>query len=146
MLHIGPLTLHTQKYKNSAVSWLSPSALLQAVTLSDLNIRTYAGKKIHFSSCWCNATKKTAAEKLHNGFLSLSSVGVRNHAATDPSCHSNKLLQQVDEGGCQSYVPCPCADEVICEHWCVVWTLSPLWFQRWPTVQDLATATLEVSL
>lgn len=45
-----------------------------------------------------------------NGFLSLSSVGVRSHAATDAGCHSNRLLQQMDEGGC----PCPCVDEVIC--------------------------------
>lgn len=58
MLRIGPLILHMEKYKSSAVSWLAPCALLQAVTVSDLNIRTYAGKKIRFSSCWCDTTKK----------------------------------------------------------------------------------------
>lgn len=30
--------------------------------------------------------------------LSFPSVGFRNHAAADPGCHSDRLLQQMDEG------------------------------------------------
>lgn len=81
------------------LTYLTDSLLVflqQAVTESDLNIRTYAGNKRI-------PVKRTHLTLLLTRFINqcclfLFSVGFRNHAATDPSCYSNKLLQQMDEG------------------------------------------------
>lgn len=66
-------------------------------------------------------------------------MGFRNNAAADSSCHSNGLLQQMDEGW--HFVQCLYLTSLCC----ISMSLFVL-LQRWPTVQDLAAATLEVML
>lgn len=66
---------------------------MQAVTEADLNIRTYAGKKTFFF-----LLTKMPLTRFTDSVLSFPSVGFRNHAAADPGCHSDRLLQQMDEG------------------------------------------------
>lgn len=87
----------------------------------------------------------TPADSIYNTVFSpFFSVGFRNNAATDPGCHSNQLLQQMDKGKCPLVFITRCLLWYIKYIACNINSFFTV-LQRWPTVQDLAAATLEVT-
>lgn len=113
--------------------------LLQAETESDLNIRTYGGGTMF--SCLYFYCCRHHLPQVFSPFFFIS-VGFRNHAAADTSCHSDRLLQQMDEGRRQRGLHR--MKVIYWMYWMCNLNSSFTLFQRWPTVQDLAAATLEV--
>uniref|UniRef100_G3V8C1 Adenine DNA glycosylase n=1 Tax=Rattus norvegicus TaxID=10116 RepID=G3V8C1_RAT len=79
------------------------------------------------------------------GQESLCSLGVRGHAAADPSCHSDRLLYPMDAGdardGRAGQTPAKASSLTLIPD--LISFLPVLGLQKWPTLQDLASASLE---
>lgn len=98
----------------------------------EISTRDHMQVSFPTSQCWSSENVPTWA------FVSIiCSMGIWNHAAANSSCHSHQLLQQVDGGIGRFFLEC--SFKVSCNN-----PLFSLSSQKWPTLGDLAQASLEV--